>query len=414
VFGGEGHTRCSTAPDLSNKPPIPLHLFLSPVYPLTLNIFASSQNKWGTRGVGGCCNQASPERADARKRSNSTLPPHLIPRRAEFLFREYQFMVTRVVRKAALLIAITVASSAQADDTSWKAAFAPLPDSAATADYPTTPERVALGRSLYLDTRLSKNNKMSCNSCHNLSTFGVDNEPTSPGHEGKRGGRNSPTSFNAALHVAQFWDGRAKDVEAQALGPILNPGEMGMPSEQQVVDRLKADPKTVEAFKKAFPGEADPLTYQNVGKAIGAFERTLITPSRFDAYLKGDEKALSSAEVDGAKLFVQTGCTACHMGATLGGQMYQKLGLVKEYDTKDLGRFEVTKSEADKKFFKVPSLRNVAKTGPYFHDGSIKTLDQAVSIMAEYQLGKQLTKEQVTSIVTFLGSLTGTPPVTKQ
>jgi cytochrome c peroxidase len=255
---------------------------------------------------------------------------------------------------------------------------------------------------------------MSCNSCHNLSTFGVDNEPTSPGHEGKRGGRNSPTSFNAALHVAQFWDGRAKDVEAQALGPILNPVEMGMASEQQVVDRLKADPKTVEAFTKAFPGEAEPLTYANVGKAIGAFERTLITPSRFDAYLKGDEKALSAAEVEGAKLFVQTGCTACHMGATLGGQMYQKLGLVKEYDTKDLGRFEVTKNEADKKFFKVPSLRNVAKTGPYFHDGSIKTLDQAVSIMAEYQLGKQLSNDQVTSIVTFLGSLTGTPPVAKQ
>jgi cytochrome c peroxidase len=323
-------------------------------------------------------------------------------------------MVTRLVGKAALLVAITIASSAQADDNSWKAVFAPLPDSAATAEHPTPSERVALGRSLYLDTRLSKNNKMSCNSCHNLSTFGVDNEPTSPGHEGKRGGRNSPTSFNAALHVAQFWDGRAKDVEAQALGPILNPVEMGMASEQQVVDRLKADPKTVEAFKKAFPGEADPLTYQNVGKAIGAFERTLITPSRFDAYLKGDDKALSAAEVEGAKLFAQTGCTACHMGATLGGQMYQKLGLVKEYDTKDLGRFEVTKSEADKKFFKVPSLRNVAKTGPYFHDGSIKTLEQAVSIMAEYQLGKQLTSEQVTSIVTFLGSLTGAPPVTKQ
>jgi cytochrome c peroxidase len=323
-------------------------------------------------------------------------------------------MVTRLFGKAALLVAITVATSAQADDNSWKAVFAPLPDSAATAEHPTTSERVALGRSLYLDTRLSKNNKMSCNSCHNLSTFGVDNEPTSPGHEGKRGGRNSPTSFNAALHVAQFWDGRAKDVEAQALGPILNPVEMGMASEQQVVDRLKADPKTVEAFTKAFPGEAEPLTYANVGKAIGAFERTLITPSRFDAYLKGDEKALSAAEVEGAKLFVQTGCTACHMGATLGGQMYQKLGLVKEYDTKDLGRFEVTKNEADKKFFKVPSLRNVAKTGPYFHDGSIKTLDQAVSIMAEYQLGKQLSNDQVTSIVTFLGSLTGTPPVAKQ
>lgn len=322
-------------------------------------------------------------------------------------------MVTKLIGRVAVLAVISAATSVQADDTQWKAAFAPLPDSAETAEYPTTPERVALGKSLYLDTRLSKNNKMSCNSCHNLSTFGVDNEPTSPGHEGKRGGRNSPSSFNAALHVAQFWDGRAKDVEAQALGPILNPGEMGMESEQQVVDRLKADPKTVEAFKKAFPGEAEPLTYANVGKAIGAFERTLITPSRFDAFLKGDQKALTPAEMAGGKLFVETGCTACHMGSTVGGQMYQKLGLVKEYDTKDMGRFEVTKNEADKKMFKVPSLRNVAKTGPYFHDGSVKTLNEAVSLMAEYQLGKQLSKEQVASIVTFLGSLTGKAPVTK-
>jgi cytochrome c peroxidase len=322
-------------------------------------------------------------------------------------------MVTKLIGRVAVLVAISAATSVQADDTQWKAAFAPLPDSAATAEYPTTPERVALGKSLYLDTRLSKNNKMSCNSCHNLSTFGVDNEPTSPGHEGKRGGRNSPSSFNAALHIAQFWDGRAKDVEAQALGPILNPGEMGMESEQQVVDRLKADPKTVEAFKKAFPGEAEPLTYTNVGKAIGAFERTLITPSRFDAFLKGDQKALTPAEMAGGKLFVETGCTACHMGSTVGGQMYQKLGLVKEYDTKDMGRFEVTKNESDKKMFKVPSLRNVAKTGPYFHDGSVKTLNEAVSLMAEYQLGKQLSKEQVASIVTFLGSLTGKAPVTK-
>jgi cytochrome c peroxidase len=323
-------------------------------------------------------------------------------------------MSTGFARSIATLALSTVAlATAHADDNSWKASFSPLPENAATVEQPTTSDRVALGKSLYFDTRLSKNNTMSCNSCHNLATFGVDNEPTSPGHEGKRGGRNSPSVFNAALHTAQFWDGRAKDVEAQALGPILNPIEMGMESEAKVVERLKADPATVAAFGKAFPGETDPVTYPNIGKAIGAFERTLITPSRFDAYLKGDEKALSAAEVSGAKLFVETGCTACHMGSTLGGQVYQKLGLVKEYETKDLGRFEVTKNDADKKFFKVPSLRNVAKTGPYFHDGSIATLEKAVSIMGEYQLGKKLTDEQVASIVTFLGSLTGTPPVTK-
>jgi cytochrome c peroxidase len=305
---------------------------------------------------------------------------------------------------------VATSASVYAEDNSWKNAFAPLPENAATAEYPLTPERVALGKKLYFDTRLSINNKMSCNSCHKLETFGVDNEPTSPGHEGKRGGRNSPTVYNAALHVAQFWDGRAKDVEAQALGPILNPGEMGMPSEATVLERLSKDPKTVAEFAAAFPGEANPLTYANVGKAIGAFERTLLTPSRFDNYLKGDESALTPAEKAGGKLFVQTGCTACHMGATMGGQIYQKLGLVKEYPTKDMGRFEVTKSEADKKMFKVPSLRNVAKTAPYFHDGSVKTLNEAISQMGEYQLGKKLTKEEVESIALFLGSLTGTPP----
>jgi cytochrome c peroxidase len=300
--------------------------------------------------------------------------------------------------------------NATAQDNSWKGAFQPLPDVATSTEHPSSVPKIALGKSLYMDTRLSKNDKLSCNSCHNLDTFGVDNEPTSPGHEGKRGGRNSPSSFNAALHVAQFWDGRAKDVEAQALGPVLNPIEMGMESDAAVVAKLKKDPKTVAAFKEAFPGEKDPLTYHNIGEAIGAFERTLITPSRFDAFLKGDDAALTDAEKAGGKLFVQTGCTACHMGATLGGQIYQKLGLVKDYPTEDLGRFEVTKNEADKKFFKVPSLRNVAKTGPYFHDGSVKTVEEAVSKMAEYQLGKNLSQDEVASIVTFLNSLTGTIP----
>jgi cytochrome c peroxidase len=310
----------------------------------------------------------------------------------------------------ASFISTFISICAFADDTSWKGAFQPLPDAAPSAEHPTSPEKIALGKSLYMDTRLSKSNKMSCNSCHNISTFGVDNEPTSPGHEGKRGGRNSPSSFNAALHIAQFWDGRAKDVEEQALGPILNPGEMGMESEVHLIEKLKKDPKTVAAFKAAFPDQADSLTYKNIGEAIGAFERTLITPSRFDAYLKGDDNALTVAEKAGGKLFVQTGCTACHMGSTLGGQMYQKLGLVKDYPTEDMGRFEVTKLESDKKIFKVPSLRNVEKTAPYFHDGSVKTLEEAVSQMAEYQLGKNLSKDEVASIVTFLNTLTGTVP----
>lgn len=305
-------------------------------------------------------------------------------------------------------ILATTCSTAVADDASWKAAFAPLPEVADSKENPITPQKVALGKRLYLDPQLSTNGKISCNSCHNLKTFGVDNEPTSPGHDGRRGGRNSPTSFNAALHATQFWDGRAANVEKQALGPILNPIEMGMPSEAAVIERLKKDKTYPTEFAAAFPGEKDPMTYANVGNAIGAFERTLITPSRFDEFLKGKDNALTPEEKKGAQLFVQTGCVACHNGATLGGAMFQKLGLVKPYPTKDMGRFEVTKNEADKLMFKVPSLRNVAKTGPYFHDGSVKTLNEAVSIMAEHQLGKKLTPEQVNEIVTFLGSLTAT------
>jgi cytochrome c peroxidase len=312
----------------------------------------------------------------------------------------------------ATCIAGAIVLNAQADDNSWRGAFQPLPETAESSEHPTSPAKIALGKSLYMDTRLSKNDKLSCNSCHDLSKFGVDNEPTSPGHEGKRGGRNSPTSLNAALHIAQFWDGRAKDVEAQALGPILNPIEMGMESDTKVLEKLKRDPKTVAAFGAAFPDQTDPLTYKNIGEAIGAFERTLITPSRFDQYLKGDDNALTEAEKAGGKLFVQTGCTACHLGSTVGGQMYQKLGLVKEYPTTDMGRYEVTKLESDKKIFKVPSLRNVAKTSPYFHDGSVKTLEEAVSKMAEYQLGKNLNKDEIASIVTFLNTLTGNAPTT--
>jgi cytochrome c peroxidase len=308
---------------------------------------------------------------------------------------------------ALTLIALPFVSTvALADDASWKAAFAPLPEVAASAENPITPQKVALGRRLYLDTRLSKDETISCNSCHNLKTFGVDNEPTSPGHKGQRGGRNSPSSFNAALHATQFWDGRAATVEKQALGPILNPGEMAMPSEAAVIERLKKDKTYPAEFAAAFPAEKDPLTYANVGNAIGAFERTLITPSRLDDFLKGDDKALTSEEKKGAQLFVQTGCTACHNGAGVGGMMFQKLGLVKPYPTTDMGRFEVTKNDADKMMFKVPSLRNVAKTGPYFHDGSVKTLEEAVSKMAEYQLGRQLTPEQVNEIVIFLNALT--------
>ncbi len=268
-------------------------------------------------------------------------------------------------------------------------------------------ELVSLGKKLYMDTRFSKNKKMSCNSCHNLSTFGVDNEPTSPGHEGKRGNRNSPTVLNASLHIAQFWDGRAADVEAQALGPVLNPGEMGLSSAAEVEQIIAADKEYPTMFKAAFPGESTPITFANFGKAIGSFERTLVTPSRYDEFAAGKADALTVEEKKGLKKFIDSGCTACHMGATFGGGMYQKLGLVKPYETKDLGRYEVSKNESDKFVFKVPSLRNVAETGPYFHDGSVKDLSTAVKLMGTHQLGKELSDDDVKSLVTFLKALTG-------
>lgn len=284
--------------------------------------------------------------------------------------------------------------------------FSPLPDQVRLPD--DSPEKVALGEKLYHEKRLSKNQDLSCNSCHDLKRFGVDNEPTSPGTDGARGERNSPTVLNATLHIAQFWDGRAASLEEQALGPVMNPVEMAMSTEEEVVKRLKDDKEYGRLFSKSFPGETDPVSFVNMGKAIAAFERTLITPSRFDSYLKGEAAALNDQEQKGLQLFVESGCSACHSGVGLGGHMFQKLGLVKPFPTKDVGRFAVTNVETDKQVFKVPSLRNVAKTGPYFHDGSVKTLDEAVRLMGSHQLGKDFSSDQVKDLVAFLGSLTGT------
>jgi len=286
--------------------------------------------------------------------------------------------------------------------------FGSLPDEAVSSDNPVTEEKITLGRMLYYDPRLSKNHDVSCNSCHDLAKHGVDAGPTSVGHKGQRGDRNAPTVYNAALHVAQFWDGRAADVEEQAKGPVLNPVEMAMPDEETVLVTLRSIPGYAPLFEAAFPGEADPITYDNMARAIGAFERRLLTPSRFDAFLEGQDTALSDAELEGLALFLDTGCTTCHMGAPVGGLLYQKLGLVKPYPTEDPGRAKVTGQAADQGFFKVPSLRNVATTAPYFHDGSIKTLPEVVRIMARHQLGRELDDAQVQSIVVFLQSLNGT------
>ena len=287
--------------------------------------------------------------------------------------------------------------------------FQPLPDASSAAMSNESTAMVELGRMLFFEPRLSKSQTISCNSCHDLSKYGVDGEPTSEGHKGQRGDRNSPTVFNASLHFAQFWDGRADTIEAQAKGPVLNPVEMAMPAPPAVIRVLESMPEYVDAFRKAFRNDPRPITYDHMAAAIGAFERRLTTPSRWDAFLKGDEQALTPAERTGLNLFLDTGCQACHGGALLGGLFYQKLGAAKPFPRNaDPGRFKVTKAESDRGVFKVPSLRNVDKTAPYFHDGATASLEQAVRDMAEFQLGKTLTPQQTKEIVDFLKALTGT------
>lgn len=288
-----------------------------------------------------------------------------------------------------------------------KGIFGVLPDRMPGAEN-DTPELVALGRNLFFDTRLSANNSQSCNSCHAVDRHrgGVDNEPTSPGAFGKRGGRNSPTVLNAGFQIAQFWDGRAADLVEQAKGPVLNPIEMGMPDEKAVIAKLAQVPEYRTAFKKVFASAKEPLTYDNVAKAIAAFERTLITRDRFDDFLKGDDGALSADELKGLHTFVSVGCATCHNGPLLGGNAYQKIGLVNPFHGKDLGRYEVTKNEADKFRFKVPILRNIAITAPYFHDGRASVLGETVREMAWLQLGRKLTDDDAGAIEAFLRTLT--------
>ena len=273
-----------------------------------------------------------------------------------------------------------------------------------------TPERIALGRLLFFENRLSKNHDISCNSCHDLATFGVDGKPTSLGHKGQKGSRNAPTVFHAAGHIAQFWDGRAATLEEQAAGPMMNPVEMAMPDEKRLLATLNSMPEYVLAFKTAYPSDKKPVSVTNAARSIAAFERGLLTTSRFDKYLGGDEQALSEQERRGLTLFAASGCTTCHNGPSVGGTSFQKLGLIEEYPTEDKGRFGVTKNDEDLHKFRVPTLRNVEKTGPWFHDGSVKELPEAVRLMAKHQLGMSFTEPEVDDIVAFLKSLTGELP----
>ena len=239
-----------------------------------------------------------------------------------------------------------------------QALFKPLPKPDVVSK-----EMVELGRMLYYDPRLSVSGKISCNSCHNLKTFGVDGKPTSSGDKGQLGGRNSPTVYNASLHLAQFWDGRSPNVEDQAMGPVLNSVEMAMPDADHVATKLSAIPDYTRRFQKLFPDQKAPVTLRNAATAIGAFERGLITPSRFDDYLRGDATALSKEEQKGLETFVGVGCASCHSGVAVGGGSYQKMGLKVPYPDDDVGRFGVTGKERDRGVFKVPSMRNVSETG---------------------------------------------------
>lgn len=277
----------------------------------------------------------------------------------------------------------------------------PLP-----TNIPYDKEKAMLGKQLYMDTSLSKDGKVSCNTCHDLKRYGVDNEIFSIGADGVLDEPfNSPTTFNSVFNFVQFWDGKAKNLADQAKNPFINPKEMALKDEAEVVKRVEANAKYKASFDKIY-GE---ITMQNITDAIAEFEKTLITPNApFDRYLNGDENAISSQAKRGWEAFKSNGCVACHQGQNIGGTMYQKIGIFEPYPNQEnLGRYEITKIESDKMVFKVPSLRNVAKTAPYYHDGSIPTLDACVQFMAYYQLGKFLDQQTVDDIVAFLESLTG-------
>ncbi len=294
--------------------------------------------------------------------------------------------------------------------------FRPLPKDMATPEFPIAPERVELGRKLFFDPRISVDGTVSCARCHQPALYGTDGLPKPRGAHDKLNPRNSPTVLNAALQFKEHWRGDRENVEDQAKKALIGPPSFGDPDYATAMAKIKAIPGYPDLFHKAFPGSQDPVTPDNWGKAIGAYERTLVTPSRFDKYLAGDTQALSAAEQTGLRKFIDTGCIACHNGPGVGGRMFRKFGVVEDYWKEtgskhiDKGRFDVTHDPNDTYVFKVPSLRNVAMTPPYFHDGSVRSLPEAVRIMAKVQLGKILTDQDRDEIVTFLRSLTGKLP----
>ncbi len=327
---------------------------------------------------------------------------------------------------AALLVSACASVTPTGDDAALLARarqlFAPLPANAATPERPLTPERIQLGRALFFEPRLSADDRISCATCHQPSFYGAEPLAVSMGPSGKLLPRNTPTIFNTALQFVQHYGGNRSDVEDQAVRSLTSPFAYAQKDMAAAQEKLRSLPGYRAMFERAFPGQADPVTVQNLGIAIGAYERVLLTPAPFDRYLKGETQALSVPAKRGLDKFMATGCTGCHNGVLLGGQMYQKFGLTQDYwlltGSKpndihkgiDKGRFQDTRNEADSFMFKVQQLRNVAVTPPFFHDGSVARLEDAVRIMGKLQLGRDLPAADVADIVAFLESLTGEVP----
>jgi len=324
----------------------------------------------------------------------------------------------RTLWAVALAVAVACGATASSADLRQQASeyFKPVPTrTPEIAGNPSTPDRVELGAMLFFEPRLSKSAIITCNTCHSVGTGGADNIPTSIGHGWQRGPRNAPTVLNAVFNTAQFWDGRAADLKAQAKGPVQAAVEMNS-TPARVLETLKSMPEYVERFRRAFPGGADPVTFDNMAMAIEVFEATLVTPNApFDRFLGGDEAALDARQKAGLASFMEKGCAACHNGVNLGGDGYYPFGVQKKpgadiLPVGDKGRFEVTRTASDEYVFRAAPLRNVALTAPYFHSGEVWDLDEAVSIMGSSQLGETLTGEEAAAIAAFLRALTGDQP----
>lgn len=329
-------------------------------------------------------------------------------------------MTRRILTSFLAITALTAGLSWGSQETlleQSRSYFEPIPSSAPELQgNPATPEKLLLGHMLYFEPRLSASSLISCQTCHNVGLAGADMQETSVGHGWQKGPRNAPTTYNAVFNTAQFWDGRAKDLMEQAKGPVQASVEMNNTPEQVLVT-LNSMPEYVELFKKAFPKEKDPVTFDNMARAIEIFEATLLTPNApFDRFLKGDEKALSAVETQGLDFFINKGCVGCHSGVNIGGTGYFPFGVVEKpageiLPEGDTGRFQVTNTAGDEYAFRSPPLRNVALTPPYFHSGKVWSLFESVRIMGSAQLGIALNAEEASAITSFLRALTGEQPV---